>query len=284
MKRISQGVTLILALLPVAAATAETDWLIDPTPYQALVTTHVNGLVLENGLARRVIRLEPNAATVELQNLTTGEHVLRAIAPEARLTLDGTEYAVGGLNGQPIANYIKAEWLDKLTADPRAYRFSGWSQGPIEAPFDWRKRREWMAKDLPWPPKGKHVVLRFASPAGVVQVLAGRILLEEDFGSQTSVKPEWKVMKAKGFDRASFVNEGKAGEIMAYAASAVCAEHAWPKGAQSVEVMLSSGTDQSAAWGPGLALVTENGVIRFHTRPGEKRYQPQQGDHEIILH
>jgi len=55
-------------------------------------------------------------------------------------------------------------------------------------------------------------------------------------------------MGAKGFDRASFVNEGKAGEIMAYAASALCAEHFWPKDAQSVEVMLSSGTDQSAAW------------------------------------
>ena len=35
--------------------------------------------------------------------------------------------------------------LDKLTADPRAYRFTGWSQGPIEAHFGWKKRREWMA-------------------------------------------------------------------------------------------------------------------------------------------
>ena len=251
----------------------KTDWLIDPTPYRAVVTSNATELALENGLSRRVLRLAPNAATVDLQNLTSGEHVLRAIAPEARVTINGTEYAVGGLKGQPIANYIKAEWLDQLTADPRAYRFTGWSQGPIEAHFGWKKRREWMAQDLPWPPKGKHVVLRFAPPAGVVQEPAGRILIEEDFRSQTSAKPEWKVLSAKGFDRASFVNEGKAGEIMAYAASAVCAEHSWPKGAQSVEVMLSSGTDQSAAWGPGLALVTENGVIRFHTRPGEKRYE-----------
>ena len=91
------GMAIIVALLPLGAATAATGWLIDPTPYRAVVTTNVNELVLENGLARRVIRLTPNAATVELQNLTTGEHVLRAIAPEARVTLNGTEYAVGGL-------------------------------------------------------------------------------------------------------------------------------------------------------------------------------------------
>ena len=140
----------------------KTDWLIDPTPYRAVVTSNATELALENGLSRRVLRLAPNAATVDLQNLTSGEHVLRAIAPEARVTINGTEYAVGGLKGQPIANYIKAEWLDKLTVDPRAYRFTGWSQGPIEAPFGWKKRREWMAKDL------KGVMDDVLSPGGLL--------------------------------------------------------------------------------------------------------------------
>jgi hypothetical protein len=33
------------------------------------------------------------------------------------------------LKRQPVANYIKAGWLDKLAADPRAYRLAAWSQG-----------------------------------------------------------------------------------------------------------------------------------------------------------
>jgi hypothetical protein len=251
------------------------DWLIDPAPFKAQVTENkgAHELVLENGVVRRVIRLAPGAATVDLQNLTTGEHVLRALAPEARVTIDGVPYAVGGLRGQPVANYIKAEWLASLTADLQAYRFAGWSEGPIEAHFPWQKRSEWMARDLPWPPKGRHVVMRYLPPAGPPGELAAPAILEEDFSGATVLKPEWKVRTSKGFDRASFVNEGKAGEVMAPSAGSVCAEHAWPAGAQSVEVLMSSGDDRSAAWGPGLALVTEAGVVRFITRPGEGRYE-----------
>src|SRR5580692_3606769 len=75
---------------------AQADWLIDPSSYRATVSENDKTLTLENGLTRRAIVLAPNAATVDLQNLTSGEHVLRAIAPEARLTIDGTEYAIGG--------------------------------------------------------------------------------------------------------------------------------------------------------------------------------------------
>ena len=41
------------------------DWLIDPGPFQARVTRSQDGreLELNNGLLRRVIRIEPNAAT-----------------------------------------------------------------------------------------------------------------------------------------------------------------------------------------------------------------------------
>ena len=174
--------SILLGLLP-AAATAG-DWLIDPTPYRAAVATNANELVLENGLARRVIRLSPNAATMDLQNLTTGEHVLRAIAPEARVTIDGVEYEVGGLKGQPVANYIKAQWLEKLTASSLAYRYAGCTVGETQARFPWLKRREWMSRDLPWPPPGKHVVLRFVPPGGAPQKSAPQVILNEDFSGQ----------------------------------------------------------------------------------------------------
>ncbi len=147
-------------------ANPDQDWLVNPEPYKAQVRLDEskNELVLENGLARRVIRLAPNAATVDLQNLTSGEHLLRGVSPEARVTLDGVEYAVGGLEGQKIMNYLKAEWIDGLAAHPNAYRYVGMSQGPIEPRLKWKKHLEWMAKDLPWPPPGKHVVMRYAPP------------------------------------------------------------------------------------------------------------------------
>jgi hypothetical protein len=85
-------------------------------------------LILENGLARRVIRLAPNAATVALENLVTGEHLIRAVAPEAHVNINGTDYAVGGLTGQSIQNYLKEDWIKDLQALPGSYQFSGWEE------------------------------------------------------------------------------------------------------------------------------------------------------------
>src|SRR3989337_544868 len=96
------GATALFALTFPASAN---DWLIDPAPYKAKVFQDqaTGDLVLDNGLARRVFRLTPNAATVDLVNLSADEHILRAIAPEARVTVNGAEFEIGGLKGQPIA-------------------------------------------------------------------------------------------------------------------------------------------------------------------------------------
>ena len=143
-----------------------TDWLIDSRPFVARVVEEKakHELVLDNGLVRRVVRLTPNAATIKLENLSSGEHLLRAVAPEARVAIDGAEYPVGGLEGQPVKNYVKAEWLDRLRVNSNSYRFTGWSEGPIRARMAWKKHPEWLSRDLPWPPPGKHVVLQFAPP------------------------------------------------------------------------------------------------------------------------
>jgi hypothetical protein len=155
-----------LALSPALQA-ATMDWLLDPAPFIAKVLPNEasGDLTLDNGLVRRVIRLKPNAATVDLENLTTGEHLLRAVGPEAWVTIDGVQFPVGGLDGQPVKNYISAEWLDTLRANPNAYRFAGWKEGPIQARMAWHKHPEWLSRDLPWPPHGRHVVLRFVPPA-----------------------------------------------------------------------------------------------------------------------
>jgi hypothetical protein len=142
------------------------DWLVDPSPFKAGIIEHANHheLVLENGLIRRTLRLSPNVATVDYENLVSGEQILRAVGPEARVTINGVEYAIGGLEGQPIQNFIKPEWIDNLRASQDAYRFAGWKEGLVAARFSWRKRPEWLSRDLPWPAPGKQVTLHFLPP------------------------------------------------------------------------------------------------------------------------
>ena len=73
------------------------DWLLDATPFKARVISSADGqeVELNNGLIRRVIRLHPNAATVALDNLSTGEALLRGVKPEAIVEIDGRRYEVG---------------------------------------------------------------------------------------------------------------------------------------------------------------------------------------------
>ncbi len=167
-----------------AAAIAESpkvpaDWLVNPTSFKSNVTFDgvKHELVLENGLTSRTLRVTPNAATVDYRNLVTGEQMLRAVGPEARVTLDGTEYDIGGLEGQPIQNYIMADQIDAFYSDPAAYRFADWKEEPIVARFPWKKRPEWMSSDLPWPAAGKSVVLKFVPPAESPSKMTGKLPL-----------------------------------------------------------------------------------------------------------
>ena len=172
----------VFAVLPASAGISgsktmtekRSDWLVNPAPFVATVKLDGKDLVLENGLVRRIIRVEPNAATTALDNLVTGQAMLRAVGPEARITLNGKEYAVGGLSGQPIANYLRKEWIEKLHADADAYKYASYHEEPLQARFGWKKHSEWLSNDLAWPPPGRHVVLLFhppvSAPAGLPDV------------------------------------------------------------------------------------------------------------------
>ena len=141
-------------------AAGPADWLLDPSPYVASVDFNETSreLTLTNGLVSRRVLLAPNAATVSLRNLATGEEFVRALAPEARVTLDGKEYPVGGLTGAPVANYWREEWAADAQAIPDAYRYERYEVGEIEERFPYKKRPEWLSRDLAWPPTyaGRH--------------------------------------------------------------------------------------------------------------------------------
>jgi hypothetical protein len=154
--------------------TGKADWLIDPAPYVARATPSADGreVELNNGLVRRVIRLAPNAATVAYDNLMTGETILRSVRPEAQVELDGVKFAVGGLTGQPVHNYLDAAWVEQLKADSAAFQLRRFKLGRTAERFEWKKRREWMPQDAPWPPPGVAVTLEFTAPATATNLLA----------------------------------------------------------------------------------------------------------------
>ncbi len=147
------------------AAQARTDYLIDDSAYPARAGrgSSEKELVLDNGLVRRTWRLAPNGATVGYDNLTSGEAMLRSVRPEARVTIDGVEYAVGGLVGQPNHAYLAPEWLDAMTVDPGAMRLMDMAITEPEERFAWGQRRH-AAPGAVWPPPGKALRMDYGMP------------------------------------------------------------------------------------------------------------------------
>jgi hypothetical protein len=154
-----------LAPLPDRPSAKSSDWLLDTTPFSAGVyrTKQPNEIALDNGLVRRTFRLSPNAATVGLDNLVTGAAVLRAVRPEAAVTIDGIRYDVGGLTGQPNHAFLLPQWLDQMTTNPDAFQFSGFSVGKPAARFAWKQLRH-HSPDVAWPPKGVSIRFDYTLP------------------------------------------------------------------------------------------------------------------------
>ena len=142
------------------------DWLVDPSSFKAgaYQSEGEDEIVLSNGLVSRTWRLAPNGATVSFENLMTGESVIRGVKPEAVVELDGERYEVGGLVGQEEYAYLRREWVDGLESDPGAFRLAGFEVGQTEERLPWKQKRH--APDLPWPPPGVRLSLRFRPPGG----------------------------------------------------------------------------------------------------------------------
>ena len=69
---------------------------------------------LYNGLVKRTFRLSPNVVCMDYKNMITGQQLLRALEPEAIVTINGKEYNVGGLYGQKEKAYLLPEWVDEF--------------------------------------------------------------------------------------------------------------------------------------------------------------------------
>ena len=168
----------VMATDAIAAGSKTPDWLVThvTTPTTAVVSEDGKDLVLSNGLIRRTFRLGPNATTVAYDNLMTGDSILRGVKPEAMVEIDGRKFDIGGLLGQVEYAYLRPEWVDSFTADPNAFRFVGYETGKTEARFPWERKR--YNADLPWPPEGASLTLRFEPPAGQLPGVTIRVCYE----------------------------------------------------------------------------------------------------------
>ena len=97
---------------------SQSDWLIDNSSFKAKVIETGDRIELSNGLVKRVIKISPNAATIQLDNLVSGESFLRGVKPEAEVKINGVNYEIGGLKGQPNYAFLKEEWIDQLKNSP----------------------------------------------------------------------------------------------------------------------------------------------------------------------
>lgn len=250
------------------------DWMLDKEIYKADIRLNENDLVLSNGLVNRIFR---NGVTIGLNNLATGEELLRSIRPEAEIILNDISIPIGGLIGQPIHNYFLPEWIDSMTINPLSFRYIGYEEHPIEKRFEWKARKEWMSSNPAWPPKGKMLTLKYKADDLLLNALMARdayadnreVLIDDEF---SQLSDNWKIQISKSNKINSFTNEGKTGEILVKPNTASFAECEISSDAEMLITRINPGTDRSEVWGPGIAWVFNNKTVKFYLRTSENKF------------
>lgn len=136
------------------------DWLLKGG-FPARIAVSGRRAAIGNGLIERTFE---QGATVGIENAMTGEQMLRATSPEARLTIDGESVDVGGLVGQPDLAYLTPAWLKAMKPNPAAFQFERLERVPISKPVPWKRVRH--SQEVAWPPKGVALTLHYRPPAG----------------------------------------------------------------------------------------------------------------------
>ena len=146
------------------------DWLLATDPPASTITEDKerNTVTLHNGLISRTIDLK-SGTTVAFENLMTGETVIRAITPEGSVTIDGTTYPIGGLDGQPNRAFLTEEFLAGMRPTKNALTLIGHESGSTRPRMQWTRTRH-HAPGAVWPPKGKYLRLDYMTPLEGIHV------------------------------------------------------------------------------------------------------------------
>lgn len=260
------GVPLVPAQAEVTRPEESKDWLLDPAPFRAKVVCDEakKRIALENGLLRRSFCLAPNAATIALDNLMTGESALRTVRPEATLTLNDNALAVGGLTGQPMHNYFLPEWVAEMHADGRGFQLERVEEGVTVERFPWKRVPEWSSEHLPWPPPGVSLAFHYGvGPETPVRDVGVRVCYELYDGLPLMAK--WVELENRGASPV-IVNSFRA-EVLALTES-YATKYAAPesKGAL-LDKLTQMHVETDYAFGGNMQAERDNAAVRWVTDP-----------------
>jgi hypothetical protein len=172
--------------------TLKPDWLIDGSTFRSEIRKSEGSVEITNGLISRTFIIIPDGATTSMKNLMTNAELLRAIKPEAKISIDGIEYKIGGLTGQPVNNYITDEWIAKMKPDSLSpFILAGYETGEPVVRFEWKKRAEWMPADIPWPPKGKRIDFKYAVKEGISVIKGLEIIIHYELYDGIPLFSKW---------------------------------------------------------------------------------------------
>lgn len=187
------------------------DWLIDGSPFNTSITEEDASVTISNGLISRTFSTKPDGASISFTNLMSGNELIRAIKPEAVITINGNPLNIGGLKGQPVNNYLDAEWISGLESDSLSvFDLISYDTGNILPRFEWEKRPEWMPVDLPWPPPGKEIDFTYESKKGSSDYAGIRVVIHYEVYDGIPLISKWFTVvnsSDKEFVLDSFISE-----------------------------------------------------------------------------
>lgn len=130
---------------PAMEKAPQADWLVTPVSQKAgaWVTADKQDVILYNGLVKRVFRLAPNVVCYDYKNMMNDQQLIRAVKAEARITLDGKDYNIGGLHGQKEQAYFLPEWLPALTSDNADFQLLKYEVSNIPDFVKWKPGSWW---------------------------------------------------------------------------------------------------------------------------------------------
>jgi hypothetical protein len=112
------------------------DWLVDlkkrPAEIQEISLHEIR---LLNGLIQRTFSIADNLVCYDFTNLMNGSQLLRTIMPEARITLNGKTYEVGGTLPVKEKGYFKKEWLAEVENPKSNFQYQSYAIAEIQPQF-----------------------------------------------------------------------------------------------------------------------------------------------------
>ncbi len=121
------------------------DWLLKPIATKAEIyqSADKKDIILYNGLLRRSFRLAPNVGCHDFVNLQNKQQLIRSVKAEARLSINGKDYNIGGLYGQKENAYLLPNWLNDFTANSQDFSLERFEVSPIAPIINWKSTGWW---------------------------------------------------------------------------------------------------------------------------------------------